>query len=62
MIDFRGSANTDYELLKSTTLNDDFVSIGMENDTDGSGNGQFIIPAIQLNNSKAVFVVRPVAP
>ena len=62
VIDFRGSANTDYELLKSTTLNDDFVSIGMENDTDGSGNGQFIIPAIQLNNSKAFFVVRPVAP
>lgn len=59
VIDFRGAANIDYEALKSTTLDNDFASIGIVTDTDGSGNGQFIIPAFQVSDSKAFFVIQP---
>lgn len=62
VIDFRGAANTDYEVLKSTTLNGDFVTIDVDTDTDGSGFGSAIIPASKASDPKAFFILRPLAP
>lgn len=59
-IDFRGAANTDYEVLKSTSLNSDFVSIGVETDTDGSGLGTISVPPASASDSKAFFIIQPV--